>query len=214
MKTSLGEISAEVKKAGRGAGLPWGLANEAGWAAQWLVKNDLPGIQIFCRMFHHYDGFEAWREHSPDPRQPGWNPGKPMCGFLAGLALSDRGWPMHGNSRTLELGPTLFALAIVPFAARIAEDVLSIEWEHNLVFVHKGQFETYGHNGALTKLSDPVRISMDKEPPISGDSFNPDCPNPTSIDAPEKCWSQIQRLAERTYAPETEQSRRKGAGEG
>ncbi|NBE09071.1 DUF3726 domain-containing protein [Paragemmobacter ruber] len=36
------EIRTLVTKAARGAGLPWGLAEEAGWAADWLSRRALP----------------------------------------------------------------------------------------------------------------------------------------------------------------------------
>lgn len=36
------EIRSLVTKAARGAGLPWGLAEEAGWAADWLSRRALP----------------------------------------------------------------------------------------------------------------------------------------------------------------------------
>lgn len=36
------ELRALVTKAARGAGLAWGLADEAGWAADWLARRSLP----------------------------------------------------------------------------------------------------------------------------------------------------------------------------
>ena len=39
------ELRVLVTKAARGAGLSWGLAEEAGWAADWLVGADLPAAE-------------------------------------------------------------------------------------------------------------------------------------------------------------------------
>lgn len=39
---ALSELRALVTKAARGAGLSWGLAEEAGWAADWLARRGLP----------------------------------------------------------------------------------------------------------------------------------------------------------------------------
>jgi hypothetical protein len=39
---ALSELRALVTKAARGAGLAWGLAEEAGWAADWLARRGLP----------------------------------------------------------------------------------------------------------------------------------------------------------------------------
>lgn len=46
VKLSLGEVEALCKKAARGAGLPWGLAEEAGFAARWLSAHGLDGAGL------------------------------------------------------------------------------------------------------------------------------------------------------------------------
>lgn len=46
---SCSEASALVFKAARGAGLDWGLAEEAGWAADWLARRGLPAIDWAAR---------------------------------------------------------------------------------------------------------------------------------------------------------------------
>lgn len=42
MELSYSELRSLVTKAARGAGLEWGLAEEAGWAAEWLARRGLP----------------------------------------------------------------------------------------------------------------------------------------------------------------------------
>lgn len=39
---ALSELRSLITKAARGAGLSWGLAEEAGWAAEWLAQRGLP----------------------------------------------------------------------------------------------------------------------------------------------------------------------------
>ena len=46
---SIGETSTLVVKAVRGAGQPWGIAEEAGWAMQWLARANQPGVAAFAR---------------------------------------------------------------------------------------------------------------------------------------------------------------------
>lgn len=46
VKLSLGEVEALCKKAARGAGLPWGLAEEAGFAARWLSAHGFDGAGL------------------------------------------------------------------------------------------------------------------------------------------------------------------------
>lgn len=42
---ALSELRALVTKAARGSGLSWGLAEEAGWAAEWLARQGLPAAE-------------------------------------------------------------------------------------------------------------------------------------------------------------------------
>ncbi len=39
---ALSELRSLITKASRGAGLSWGLAEEAGWAAEWLARRGMP----------------------------------------------------------------------------------------------------------------------------------------------------------------------------
>lgn len=48
MSHSLNEIAALAKRAARGAGLSWGMAEEAGRAARWLASYDLTGPALLC----------------------------------------------------------------------------------------------------------------------------------------------------------------------
>ncbi len=68
---SLNEIDAMARKAARGAGYAWGLAEEAGRAVRWLEARGLPGLAALLR--HLERG--APNETSP---------------LLAGATLSDR----------------------------------------------------------------------------------------------------------------------------
>lgn len=42
---SLSELRALITKAARGAGMDWGMAEEAGWAAEWLARRGLPAAE-------------------------------------------------------------------------------------------------------------------------------------------------------------------------
>ena len=48
MSWSLAEIEAETRKATRGAGLPWGLAEEAGKAVRWLAMHGIDATAALC----------------------------------------------------------------------------------------------------------------------------------------------------------------------
>lgn len=56
MSWSLGEIADLSKKAARGAGFSWGLAEEAAWAVRWLAERNLPGPEALARALTDVDG--------------------------------------------------------------------------------------------------------------------------------------------------------------
>ena len=45
---SLGETAALATKAARGAGMPWGLADETGVAVSWLHAHGIPGLRHYA----------------------------------------------------------------------------------------------------------------------------------------------------------------------
>lgn len=53
---SLGEIEALARKAAHGAGKPWGLAEEAGWAVRWLAQSGLPGPEALAASLQNSSG--------------------------------------------------------------------------------------------------------------------------------------------------------------
>ncbi len=87
---SLGEISALAIKAVRGSGLPWGLAEEAGWALRWLGRAGQPGPAALARALRADD----------------------LSALLLGVQAADRGG-IDGD-----LGPVGEPLLAVPFLTR------------------------------------------------------------------------------------------------
>jgi hypothetical protein len=113
MRVSFNEIEMTVLKAARGAGMEWGLAEEAAYCARWLALFDLPWQRAVLASLQVGDwrGAVAHEGHSFRPCSPfEW-----LCPIKAGAYLSDLG----------EDGPDLIErvkrpILLVPFAARIA----------------------------------------------------------------------------------------------
>ena len=58
MSHSLNEIEALGKKAARGAGMPWGMAEEASKALRWLCAHGIDGMTHLARLLKRNDGME------------------------------------------------------------------------------------------------------------------------------------------------------------
>lgn len=90
---SLGEAAMLAVKATRGAGLPWGLAEEAGWAVRWLGERGVSALPSLAGCIADHRG---------------------VCAIMVGVDMTDRG---QLEARTFELvsAPVL----MIPFLAHI-----------------------------------------------------------------------------------------------
>ena len=111
MNPSYGEIFATAKKAARGAGYPWGLAEEAAYAARWLAGHGFDGVTPLARLL------EQCAKGNPADWTPviaeRWEaPGGTLCPIIAGAALSDRADRL--NNGPLPLGTVAEPLLLLP----------------------------------------------------------------------------------------------------
>lgn len=111
MICSLNEIEMLVRKAVRGAGYDWGLAEEAGKAARRLALAGHDAVAAFLALCERFDG-STHAERAPTSLAGVWQaPGGLLCPLTAGAALSDLTPP------SLETGP----MAVPLIFAAIAE---------------------------------------------------------------------------------------------
>ena len=116
---SLTETESLAAKAARGAGLSWGMAEEAGMATRWLQAQGLPGPAILLAHLTEIDG-AAWQTLAPHIHPHRWASatGGPLCPLATGATLSD-----HAALITTPL--TLQAIAqpalLLPFLANTAQ---------------------------------------------------------------------------------------------
>jgi hypothetical protein len=95
MSWSIGEIAALSVKAARGAGKPWGLAEEAGRAVRWLSAQRLPGPEALAGALRKTRG---------------------LCPITIGVTVSDQWSPasLGGGSEIAQ------PLLVLPFLALIS----------------------------------------------------------------------------------------------
>ncbi|MHC4974961.1 MAG: DUF3726 domain-containing protein [Planctomycetota bacterium] len=90
MTFSLNEVEAMGKRAARGAGLDWGIAEEAGKAARWLTAHGLPGPELLAQLLTRNEG-KSYDELAPVSTDDVWQAESGcLCPLIAGAALSDR----------------------------------------------------------------------------------------------------------------------------
>jgi hypothetical protein len=212
MTWSLNEIEALSRKAARGAGLSWGLAEEAGKAARWLVAQGLPGPQVLADLLTRNDGttYETLCPHDEDEGR--WTArGGTLCPLISGAALCDHASRLAAGE-ALHLGRTASPMLLLPYldaAARIAGRSVTVSWE--------GVSVTCGApDGIPAPMTPDLTTDMvDSVSILPGAPCDADATPPTArADIPEDTAQRLDAFAQRTYAPETEASRLAGAGAG
>lgn len=205
MTFSLNEVEAIGKKAARGAGYPWGLAEEAGKAVRWLCAAHVDGVKILADLLALERG-NTPHLHRPDHMtQDTWQGAGPICPLTTGASLSDYAARLPQGPITIHnvVHPAMI-LPFAAFAARQMNGCVTVQIDQVIA-------QTDGSNlslpGPVPDHADTicVRFSTDDMTPISPASRAD--PDPAS-------WLALTLLAQRTYAPATDESRRLGAGSG
>ncbi|MDA4845601.1 DUF3726 domain-containing protein [Hoeflea poritis] len=205
MTLSMNEVEATAKRAARGAGYSWGLAEEAGKATRWLCERDVDGCAALAVLLQ---AFDCAREADWSPLAEGshWQaPGGNLCPLLAGAALSDHARDLQVGA--LVFGATLAPVLLLPFAASCAaqsQGIVSVGLP-NARAVTDG--DALAIDGVFPERAENMEIHMGGE--IAAPAAR------RSRAAPGSDMLQIlDRFARRTFAPATEQSRLSGAGAG
>lgn len=191
MSWSLGETAALALKATRGAGLSWGLAEEAAGAVFWLHQRGLPGISALCGYL------ESCGVATTDDDA--------ACPLVLGTALSDgtHAVPEQVGGR-IDLGTVKAPLLLLPFVATIppgtfwliapaSDDTAPDQWHSGWL---RGSAPCQLRRGTAAQMAG-TRVGQTRLP----DQFA--C-----------CVDRLTGYAHRTYAPATSQSRLAGAGAG
>lgn len=211
MTWSLNEIEGLCRKAARGSGLSWGLAEDAGKAARWLAIRGLPGAELLARLLVQNDG-AAYSGLCPVDRAGNWSAtGETLCPVIAGAALSDRAAILAGGG-AITLQATAFPLLLLPFAAALADqsgNTVEVKWPGLTALIAPGgDVELTKDVNSLTDRTDRVGIHI-------ADAM-PGHPRPhlSRVVLDDITADMLGALAQRTYAPDTPESRLAGAGAG
>ena len=209
MSFSLNEVDAMGKKAARGAGFDWGVAEEAGRAARWLCANGIDGVAALAAALSRADGADPltrapvsldgdWRAESGE-----------LCPLMAGAALGDAATLWAGTGKRLRrIAAPVLLLPFAALAARRLGGPVTLEWAGARAVTDGRALHVAGAARAvMAARAEAVAASA------GGALANPG-PMLTRATPDRADWAALSALAQRTYAPRTEQSRLLGAGAG
>lgn len=203
---SRNEIETLCLKAARGAGMSWGLAEEAGFAAGWLAARGIDGAGALL------DHLQHWASGTILVRDRHWTAtaDATLSPILLGATLDDHAALAAGPwSAPITTGSVSAPILLVPFLARAAKvcaKPLALTWPGgSLVIPTGGDVDAT----AMTALS---RIEV-TTPTLSPTSDVPQCEATRRATAPLSAATldKLNILALRTTVPASETSRR-GAG--
>lgn len=216
MGFSLNEVEAMGKRAARGAGLPWGIAEEAGKAARWLTARGLPGAEPLADILTRNDK-QLHAELAPMDVDGVWQAlsGR-LCPLMTGAALCDRAAEI-AVGRVIELGATAQPLLLAPYAAgavKLTGVAIAMSWDDVIITLTPDGIAIEGNRYVLTARStDGIRCQRVDEPAARPVELAP-CSAKAGRDVDAATWSRLSLFAQRTFAPATEASRLSGAGAG
>ncbi len=207
---TLSEIEALSRKAARGSGLDWGLADEAGKATRWLSSHGLPGAQVLAQLLTRNDGkpFSAlcpveadsgsWQSRSAE-----------LCPLISGACLADRAAQLVTNGKTVlaTVATPLLALPFIARAVALTGIDLQVVWPGVRIDCQTGGIFITGDPDQLTtELAESIIVCLLAEP-----SGAPSSPVYVAQAVAPSAWQTLTRLAHRTLVPASEASR-SGAG--
>ncbi|WP_264210531.1 DUF3726 domain-containing protein [Leisingera thetidis] len=204
MSYALNEVEATAKRAARGAGYDWGLAEEAAKATRWLCAQGLDGAAVLAGLLEA--GYAAdLPAHVPQGLDGDWLAKVRLCPLASGAALSDCAAQLqHGP---LKMGPVAQPVLILAFAALAARQLgvcVTVEGEGFQAVTDAAGLQI---EGALPESAAVLTVR-------AGGSLAAGGPLRTRAEPAEAAWAVLNRFAHKTYAPATEQSRLLGAGAG
>ncbi|WP_324753553.1 DUF3726 domain-containing protein [Roseovarius sp. Pro17] len=208
MSQALSEIEGLARKAARGAGFSWGMAEEAGKAARWLASIGLPGPEALAEFLEAHDSTPHALMRPTNVDANIWQAeGGTICPISAGAALCDLA-QNDAPSRDIHIEACAYPLLLLPFVRAAAEDGGQPErmiWEGG-AFAFSS--ETRGRvDTPLTAVAE-----VDIKQGTADDLPLPSCQ--LRYDLAEGPTARLAALAARTYAPDTDESRIAGAGAG
>ena len=211
---SLNEVETYGRRAARGAGMSWGLAEEAGKASRWLAERGLPGVELLVRLLTANDG-RSYASMAPVITDGRWQAVEgALCPVCTGAALSDR-IDVLARGEEICLGALAYPLLLAPFldhSWRFDDASHELRWPNVCVsiFANGVTLECERPPAYLSERVDEVNVSVGTQ--RKGNPTHR--PRTGGVNTPLSVWRAMDALAKRTYVPATEESRARGAGAG
>jgi hypothetical protein len=210
MIVSLNEIETVVLKACRGAGMSWGLAEDAAQAARWLAGREPTWDASLATLLAARQAETVSVPSLANRDIRATRPQTALCAIHSGAVVSDL-LGLHGR---LMLHDVLAPLWLLPFAARHAgpDCDVALIWHGGRIHLHDNDVHHQAgpHRLGAGRLATLTVERVDR----AGATAVPGGAPHGGIAVDEAAWASLLQLGTRTYVPASIHSRATGAGAG
>ena len=198
MKT-LSEIDTTSKRATRGAGFSWGIAEEVGKNMRLLELYGLPGIKNLNKFLKDYK--EKQFQKITLISETNYASKNPFCPITLGTNFIDQ-VNLLDKKLNIQISNLAFPILFIPFVSRASEIVgkkifLKVDDKEFLFNLNQSIYSNYLKNEILENCNN-INISFLE----NNNLFN------------ENEWNELYKLSEETFVEETESLKIGGAGAG
>ncbi len=198
MKT-LSEIDTTSKRATRGAGFSWGIAEEVGKNMRLLELYGLPGIKNLNKFLKDYK--EKQFQKITLISETNYASKNPFCPITLGTNFIDQ-VNLLDKKLNIQISNLAFPILFIPFVSRASEIVgkkifLKVDDKEFLFNLNQSIYSNYLKNEILENCNN-IKISFLE----NNNSFN------------EDEWKELYKLSEDTFVEETESLKIGAAGAG
>jgi hypothetical protein len=202
-RLSCNEAEMLCLKAARGAGMSWGLAEEAGFAARWLYARGLDGPAVLLAHLDWADG-RPWDAVRPVAAGNLWTQdGGLLCPIALGTAISDFAALGRAGNDAIA-GPVHRPVLVLPFLhalARASGSTMALAWAGHRVTV--GPEGEIGGDIALLSAVECAELEISAGAKAAAEPRRPDRAAPLSA----QTLSRLDDFAMRTTVPASASSR-------
>ena len=221
MSYSYYEVFTNAQRAFSGLGFPYGADEDAAYIISWLEAFELEGIHLFASIKKKIDNnFNGALENNKLTNKI--NLEKRSC-LMIGPGLIDflNFHTLKNNDINIEFQNCPDPLFLIPLLYRaVKKNIFSKIINQNKIYAVLGADEVFIHdhlknndctNFILNLSTNEYQIPKEVKS-VDYNILNKNISN--GLDPNQSSWDQISDLAFRTYVPESEESREKGAGGG
>ena len=221
MSYSYYEVFTNAQRAFSGLGFPYGADEDAAYIISWLEAFELEGIHLFSSIQKKIDSnFNGALENNKLTNKI--NLEKRSC-LMMGPGLIDflNFHTLKNNQIDIEFQNCSDLLFSIPLLYRaVKKNIFSKILNQNKIYTVLGKNEIFIHDDIKNNECENFILSLskneyqmpNKEKSVEYDLLNTNISK--GLNPNQSSWDEISDLAFRTYVPESEESRAKGAGGG